>query len=47
MKAVEANIALGRFGEPLEIAAVVAFLALDDGHWVTGQTIEARGGYKL
>ena len=47
VKAVEAEIALGRFGEPSEIAAVVAFLASDDGHWVTGQTIEASGGYKL
>ncbi|VVE52508.1 short-chain dehydrogenase [Pandoraea horticolens] len=47
VKAVEADIALGRFGEPSEIAAVVAFLASDDGHWVTGQTIEASGGYKL
>ncbi|TCQ04271.1 glucose 1-dehydrogenase [Rhizobium sp. PP-F2F-G36] len=45
--AVEAEIALGRFGEPSEIAAVVAFLASDEGHWVTGQTIEASGGYRL
>ena len=29
------------------IAAAVAFLASDEGHWVTGQTIEASGGYKL
>ncbi|QGZ65066.1 SDR family NAD(P)-dependent oxidoreductase [Paraburkholderia acidisoli] len=47
VKAVEAEIALGRFGEPSEIAAVVAFLASDEGRWVTGQTIEASGGYKL
>ena len=47
VKAVEAEIALGRFGEPSEIAAVVAFLACDDGHWVTGQTIEASSGYRL
>ena len=47
VKAVEAEIALGRFGEPSEIATVVAFLASDEGHWVTGQTIEASGGYKL
>jgi len=47
VKAVEAEIALGRFGEPSEIAAVVAFLASPEGHWVTGQTIEASGGYKL
>lgn len=36
--------ALGRIGEPEDIAAVVAFLASDDGRWVTGQTIEAAGG---
>ncbi len=47
VSAVEAQIALGRFGEPSEIAAVVGFLASDDGHWVTGQTIEASGGYRL
>ena len=29
------------------VIAVVAFLASDEGHWVTGQTIEASGGYKL
>ncbi|MBV2181402.1 MAG: SDR family oxidoreductase [Castellaniella sp.] len=47
VKAVESEIALRRFGEPSEIASVVAFLVSDEGHWVTGQTIEASGGYKL
>ena len=47
VKAFVSQTALGRFGEPAEIAAVVAFLASDDGHWVTGQTIEASGGYRL
>ena len=47
MKAIEADTALGRFGEPTEIAAVVAFLASDEGRWVTAQIIEASGGYKL
>lgn len=36
--------ALGRIGEPEDIAAVVAFLASDDGRWVTGHTIAADGG---
>ncbi len=36
--------ALGRLGEPEDIAAVVAFLASDDGRWVTGHTIAADGG---
>lgn len=45
--AIEADTALGRFGEPSDIAAVVAFLASDEGRWVTGQVIEASGGYRL
>jgi 3-oxoacyl-[acyl-carrier protein] reductase len=47
VKAIEADTALGRFGEASEIAAVVAFLASDGAGWVTGQVIEASGGYKL
>lgn len=47
VKAIEADTALGRFGETSDIAAVVAFLASDGGRWVTGQVIEASGGYKL
>lgn len=47
VSAIEADTALGRFGETSEIAAVVAFLASDEGRWVTAQVIEASGGYKL
>ncbi|GGC89959.1 SDR family NAD(P)-dependent oxidoreductase [Chelatococcus reniformis] len=47
VKSIEADTALGRFGETSDIAAVVAFLASDEGRWVTGQVIEASGGYKL
>lgn len=47
VKAIEADTALGRFGETDDIAAVVAFLVSKDGGWVTGQVIEASGGYKL
>jgi|AGTN01.2.fsa_nt_gi Dehydrogenases with different specificities (related to short-chain alcohol dehydrogenases) len=36
--------ALGRIGQADDIAAVVAFLASDDGRWVTGQTLRADGG---
>ncbi|GAA5042760.1 3-oxoacyl-[acyl-carrier protein] reductase [Thermocatellispora tengchongensis] len=39
--------ALGRLGEPADIAAVVSFLAGPDGRWITGQTIRATGGYVL
>ncbi len=42
-----ATIALGRFGQPPDIAEVVAFLASDAGGWVTAQCIEASGGQRL
>ena len=39
--------ALGRIGRPEDIAAVAAFLAGPGGAWVTGQVIEASGGFGL
>ena len=36
--------ALRRLGEPEDIADIVAFLASDDGRWVTGVTLPANGG---
>jgi 3-oxoacyl-[acyl-carrier protein] reductase len=39
--------ALGRIGEPQDIADVIAFLANDNSRWVTAQSIEASGGYHL
>jgi 3-oxoacyl-[acyl-carrier protein] reductase len=36
--------ALGRLGEPADIADVVAFLAGPDARWLTGQNIQATGG---
>jgi NAD(P)-dependent dehydrogenase (short-subunit alcohol dehydrogenase family) len=38
--------ALGRLGQPDEIAAVVAFLLSPDASYITGTTIEADGGWK-
>ncbi|AXK31503.1 SDR family NAD(P)-dependent oxidoreductase [Streptomyces armeniacus] len=39
--------ALGRVGRPEDIADVAAFLASEDGRWVTGQWIDASGGSLL
>jgi 3-oxoacyl-[acyl-carrier protein] reductase len=36
--------ALGRLGQPEDIADVVAFLASDEARWVTGQNLRANGG---
>ncbi|MEU3841841.1 SDR family oxidoreductase [Streptomyces sp. NPDC028635] len=36
--------ALGRVGAPADIADAVAFLASDDGRWVTGHWLDATGG---
>jgi 3-oxoacyl-[acyl-carrier protein] reductase len=36
--------ALGRLGQPKDIAGVVALLAGDDAGWITGQNIRANGG---
>lgn len=41
-----ANTALGRLGEPEDIAAVVAFLCSDDAGWITGQIIDVNGGLR-
>ncbi len=43
-KAYIEKTALKRVGEPEDIANVVAFLASEDGGWITGKTIEASGG---
>jgi 3-oxoacyl-[acyl-carrier protein] reductase len=39
--------ALERLGSPADIAGVVAFLASDDGRWITGQVLDASGGQFL
>jgi 3-oxoacyl-[acyl-carrier protein] reductase len=45
--AVLADQALKRIGEAADIADVVAFLAGPDSRWLTGQRLEASGGWKL
>ncbi|MFH9959649.1 SDR family NAD(P)-dependent oxidoreductase [Streptomyces roseolus] len=44
---LESITALGRIGEPEDVADVVGFLAGPRGRWVTGQTIDVSGGTYL
>jgi 3-oxoacyl-[acyl-carrier protein] reductase len=41
---MQARSPQGRFGQPRDIADVVAFLVSDDARWVTGQWIGVAGG---
>jgi 3-oxoacyl-[acyl-carrier protein] reductase len=43
----QAEMPLGRFGEPEEIAAIAAFLASDDASYVQGAVITADGGWTV
>lgn len=45
-KMLIAGTPLGRFGEPADIAPVAVFLASEDSHWVTGESIRAAGGVR-
>ncbi len=44
---LEAITALGRLGEPEDVAEVVGFLVGPGGRWVTGRTIDVSGGTYL
>jgi 3-oxoacyl-[acyl-carrier protein] reductase len=35
----------GRLGRPSDIAGVVAFLVSDEGRWISGQLLNADGGF--
>ncbi len=37
---------LGRIGQPDDIAGVAVFLASEDSGWVSGQTLQAAGGFR-
>ena len=46
-KEIAKSIALGRVGQPEDIADVIAFLASERGRWVTGQKIDTSGGQRI
>lgn len=39
--------ALGRVGEPEDVAQVITMLLSEDGAWINAQTIEVAGGYNI
>lgn len=43
---LERHIALGRLGQPGDVAGAVAFLASDLSRWVTGTALEVDGGIR-
>ncbi|WP_329330433.1 SDR family oxidoreductase [Streptomyces luteogriseus] len=44
---VSASVALGRIGEPADIASAVAFLVSDAASWITGEMMVIDGGQLL
>lgn len=42
----EAQIPLGRIGQPQDVATVATFLASADSGWITGETFRASGGFR-
>jgi 3-oxoacyl-[acyl-carrier protein] reductase len=45
-KLYEAQSALGRIGQPGDIAPAAVFLASNDSRWITGETLYISGGYR-
>jgi len=46
-QALSAATALGRIGEPADVATAVAFLVSDEASWITGETLVIDGGQLL
>ncbi|WP_338743817.1 SDR family oxidoreductase [Pseudomonas sp. KK18] len=42
-----AQTALGRVGEPEDVARVITMLLSEEGAWINAQTIEVAGGYNI
>lgn len=47
LKAMIAQVPMGRLAQPEEIARVVVFLAADESGFITGQTLSINGGHYM
>lgn len=45
-EAVGQSMPFGRWGQPSDVANLVAFLVGDEGAWITGQVIDSEGGFR-
>ncbi|MDR4435205.1 SDR family oxidoreductase [Bacillus tequilensis] len=45
IEGLKKTVALGRIGEPEDIANVIEFLVSEKSQWITGQTIRVNGGF--
>lgn len=43
--AVLSRMPQGRWGQPDDVARLIAFLVSDDGRWIAGQAIDSTGGF--
>ncbi len=41
---LETNIPMGRPGTGTDVASTIVFLCSDEGHWISGQSINVDGG---
>jgi 3-oxoacyl-[acyl-carrier protein] reductase len=42
----ETETPLGRIGQPDDISTIVTFFASDDSYWLTGEIVNASGGFR-
>jgi 3-oxoacyl-[acyl-carrier protein] reductase len=41
------KVALGRVGQPEDVADVIVFLASEQARWLTGQTLHVGSGHRM